>query len=380
MSGGQVIALAAGGTGGHLFPAQALGEELRRRGRAVVFFTDKRTAAIKEALGNVPIHKIPAATFARRGPMGKIRAALAIVSGIALSFVHLLQRRPRALVAFGGYPSIPPTLAARLSGIPVILHEQNAVMGRANRALAPFSKIIAASVETPKGLAYTARAKVVVTGNPVRQTVIEASCQSYTPPSAEKDMSLLVYGGSQGARILSDVVPEALGTLPPELLRRLCVTQQCRVEDVARVTAAYSRSGIRAEIAAFFPDLPRRIAQTQLVIARSGASTVSELTVIGRPAIFVPLAYALDQDQAANAAIAAAAGGAIVLSEGELDAQRLARALRPLLSDGGKLNQMAYAMRSIGKADAVQHLADVVEACADRRAVSHRRVWEGDHG
>lgn len=371
MTSPNLIALAAGGTGGHLFPAQALSEELLRRGRAIAFFTDRRTSAMDQALGSVPIYKVGAATFSGRGMFGKCLASLHILRGVATSLGHLMAARPRALVAFGGYPCLPPALAARLSGVPVILHEQNAVMGRANRALAPLARVIAGSVASPRGLSAKAQAKVVVTGNPVRKIVLAAAQQAYTAPTSEGQIKLLVFGGSQGARVFSDVMPLAAALLPQSLKSRLKITQQCRPEDIERVSAAYNKAGLDTEIASFFTDLPARIADAHLVVARSGASTVSELAVIGRPAVLFPLPNAIDQDQAANAAIAEKAGGAIVVNERTLTPQHFADQLTGLLGDSEKLRAMSIAMRKIGRADAVERLADVVEACADAHGVRH---------
>jgi len=353
------ILLAAGGTGGHLFPAVALAAALRERGAAVELVTDAR--ALKYG-GEIPvdaIHSIPAATTTGAGALNKARATAVLGLGLVAALTLLPRLKPRAVVGFGGYPTVPPLLAAWLLGAPSVLHEQNAVVGRANRFLAPCVSRIATGFPEIEGLGAALAAKTRYTGNPVRPAVIAAAAVAY-PGFDDGCLHLLVTGGSQGARVMADVVPAAIALLSPEERARLRLTMQARGEDKARVAAACAELQFPVELADFFPDLPARIARAHLVIGRSGASTVSELAVIGRPSILVPFPHALDQDQAANAAILAAAGAATVLPQRDFTPQRLADALRSALADPAALAKAAAAAQSVGVANAADRLAEVV--------------------
>jgi UDP-N-acetylglucosamine--N-acetylmuramyl-(pentapeptide) pyrophosphoryl-undecaprenol N-acetylglucosamine transferase len=264
-------------------------------------------------------------------------------------------------VGFGGYPTFPPVKAATLRAIPTAVHEQNAVLGRANRMLARSVTRNATSFETTRFLGPELQSKVRLTGNPVRAAVIEAARRSYVRPEPGAPLALVVFGGSQGARFFSETVPPALALLPQDLRGRLSVVQQARAEDIAGVVAAYRSAGIAAEVAAFFRDLPERLAGTHLVIARSGASTVAELTVIGRPSILVPLPHALDNDQLQNATRLAESGAAWCIEQKELSRERLVRDLSALLADPARLAAAAAAAKGLGRPDAVGRLADLVE-------------------
>jgi UDP-N-acetylglucosamine--N-acetylmuramyl-(pentapeptide) pyrophosphoryl-undecaprenol N-acetylglucosamine transferase len=358
--------LAAGGTGGHLFPALALAQELGRRGRTVDLVTDMRGASYGADFPARAVYRVPSATFAGRSPLAVGWAAWMLVRGIGAAFKLLGEVRPAALVGFGGYPSFPPLVAARLRGIPTALHEQNAVLGRANRMLAPRVSVIAASFAPTKHLEGPALARTQLTGNPVRDEVIAWSATDYQTPASDGPFSLLVFGGSQGARFFSDVLPPALALLPDQVRAQLFVVQQCREEDLARVEAAYQSAGVRAHLAAFFPNLPEEMAKAHLVIGRAGASTVAELTVIGRPAILVPLPHAIDNDQLQNARRLAESGGAWCIEQKELTPERLANALGRLLSAPEALAQAAAAAKRQGRPDAVERLADLVEELVGR--------------
>jgi UDP-N-acetylglucosamine--N-acetylmuramyl-(pentapeptide) pyrophosphoryl-undecaprenol N-acetylglucosamine transferase len=358
MSMGRPILLAAGGTGGHLFPAAALAASLARRGAEVELATDSRALRYGSDFPARAIHTFPAATTTDAGALAKARAALTLSAGLATALVQLRRIRPRAVVGFGGYPTVPPLLAASLMRVPSVLHEQNAVMGRANRFLSPRVNLIACGFPL-KGVDRAIEAKIRVTGNPVRPSVIAAAEIPY-PEVVGRRLNVLVTGGSQGARVMADVVPAALALLAPDERQWIRLTQQARGEDSSRVAAACARMGFPVEIAEFFADLPARIASAHLIIGRAGASTVSELAVIGRASVLVPFPHALDQDQAANAAALAASGGAVVVPQPEFTPERLAAILRGALAAPEKLAAQAAAARSVGVPDAAERLADLV--------------------
>jgi UDP-N-acetylglucosamine--N-acetylmuramyl-(pentapeptide) pyrophosphoryl-undecaprenol N-acetylglucosamine transferase len=360
------ILLAAGGTGGHLFPAASLAAALRRRGAAVTLVTDARALKYGGDLPVDAVHSIPAATTTGAGALNKARATLVLGLGLVAASALVLRLKPRAVVGFGGYPTVPPLIAAALLGAPSVLHEQNAVIGRANRFLAPRVSRIATGFPELKGLAPALAAKARYTGNPVRPAVIEAAAAPY-PAFNEGRLNLLVTGGSQGARVMADVVPAAVAALPAELRDKIVVTQQARQEDIARVTGVYERAGVKAEIAPFFADLPLRIAQAQLVIARSGASTVSEIAAIGRAAILVPLPHALDQDQAANAAVLQATGAAEVVRQENFTPRFLSERLAVFIGDPASLKLRAEGAKAAGVADAAQRLADLALGVAKEK-------------
>jgi UDP-N-acetylglucosamine--N-acetylmuramyl-(pentapeptide) pyrophosphoryl-undecaprenol N-acetylglucosamine transferase len=356
MNAARPILLAAGGTGGHLFPASALAAALAKRGAEVELATDNRALKFGQDFPARAIHAFPAATPTGAGALAKARASLTLGAGLAAAAFKMRSIAPRAVVGFGGYPTVPPLLAAWLLRIPTILHEQNAVMGRANRFLSPRVNRIACGFP---GLRGVDQAKIRLTGNPVRPSVIAAAAIPY-PDHVGQRLNVLVTGGSQGARVMADVVPAALAILNPDERQWIRLTQQARGEDSSRVAAACARMGFPLEIAEFFPDLPARIAAAHLVIGRAGASTVSELAVIGRASVLVPFPHALDQDQAANAAALADAGGAIVAPQSEFTAERLAAILRDALAQPARLRAMAAAVKSVAVPDAAERLADLV--------------------
>jgi UDP-N-acetylglucosamine--N-acetylmuramyl-(pentapeptide) pyrophosphoryl-undecaprenol N-acetylglucosamine transferase len=356
MSAARPILLAAGGTGGHLFPAAALAAALAKRGAQVELATDSRALKFGQDFPARAIHAFPSATPTGAGALAKARASLTLGAGLAAAALKLRRIRPRAVVGFGGYPTVPPLLAAWLLRIPAVLHEQNAVMGRANRFLAPRVDLIACGFPDLKGANPE---KVRTTGNPVRPSVITAAAAPY-PDQVGQRLNVLVTGGSQGARVMADVVPAAVGLMNPDERQWIRLTQQARGEDSERVAAACARMNFPVEIAEFFPDLPARIAAAHLVIGRAGASTVSELAVIGRASVLVPFPHALDQDQAANAAALAASGGAIVVPQTEFTPERLAAILRDALARPATLRTAAGAAKSVGVPDAAERLADLV--------------------
>jgi len=359
MKDGRPIVVAAGGTGGHLFPAEALSNALAARGMAVELVTEERATKYGAAFPARAIHKIAAATPRDGSIVSRAGAILTLIRG-TLAARRLLKRiRPRALVGFGGYPTVPPVLAATQLRVPTIVHEGNAVIGKANHFLASRVNAVAKGFDALGGVSEKILAKTVRTGNPVRPKVIEAAKIEF-PDFSDGRLRLLVTGGSQGARIMSDVVPAAIELMPERARGRLVIVQQAREEDIARVKAVYDRLGLCADVAAFFPDLPLRIAKAHLVIARAGASTVSELAVIGRPAILVPLPHALDQDQAANAKQFAATGAAIVVNQSAFSPQWLATALLDAQGDLPGLARRAAAAKQAGVADAAERLADLV--------------------
>jgi UDP-N-acetylglucosamine--N-acetylmuramyl-(pentapeptide) pyrophosphoryl-undecaprenol N-acetylglucosamine transferase len=355
--------LAAGGTGGHLFPAQALAGELLRRGRRVVVMTDGRGHNYGQAFPGAEIATVPAATFAGQSLFGRVIALGVIAAGVVASLRKMRRLRPRAVVGFGGYPSLPVMIAASLAHIPAALHEQNAVLGRVNRLLAPRVKKIAASFPFAR-FAPKNPEQVTFTGNPVRAEAAALSGADYAPPQPNGPVRLLVFGGSQGARALSELIPAAIVRLPPDLVSRLEITQQARAEDIALVEGTYRAASIKAEVAKFFTDLPRRMAAAHLVIARSGASTLSELTVIGRPSILIPYPFAMDDHQAANAAVLEKAGAAWVLRQDALDAEQLSVLLSNILAQPDVLSAHAAAAKSLGHPDAAARLADLAEHLA----------------
>jgi UDP-N-acetylglucosamine--N-acetylmuramyl-(pentapeptide) pyrophosphoryl-undecaprenol N-acetylglucosamine transferase len=367
---GKSVMLAAGGTGGHLFPAFALAQELARRDIPVDLVTDMRGDRYGADFPARAVYRVPSATLAGRSLAGAARTGSMLLRGVAAAFKLLGEVKPAAVIGFGGYPAFPPLVAAKLRRIPTALHEQNAVLGRANRMLAPRVNAIATSFEPTKHLDGAALRKARLTGNPVRDLVIEWSTRDYGAPAPEGPFSLLVFGGSQGARFFSEVMPLALALLPEPLRRALFVVQQCREEDLSGLETAYSTAGVRAHLSTFFANLPEEMAKAHLVIGRAGASTVAELTVMGRPAILVPLPHSIDNDQLNNATRLAESGGAWCIEQKDLTAERLASAISRLLAAPDTLAQAAAAARRQGRPDAVVRLADLVEELVGSRKKS----------
>ena len=352
------VLVAAGGTGGHLFPAEALAQELSARGVPVELVTDVRGKRYDGDFSARAVHQIPSATPSGGSLFARLKAVATLLGGTCVALGLIGRKRPAAVVGFGGYPSVPPVVAATLLRVPTVLHEQNAVMGRANRFLAARVDAVAHGFPTLEGLGAGIKAHSYHTGNPVRPSVLAAADTPYRTPDGTFD--LLVTGGSQGARVMADIVPPAIALLTPSERIGLKITQQARGEDLERVTQAYADLGVEAEVLAFFSDLPARAAAASLVIARAGASTVSELAVIGRPSILVPFPHALDQDQAANAAELAATGATQVVRESDFTPQWLANALRAARQNPQALASRAAAAQKAGIHDAAKRLADLV--------------------
>jgi len=359
----SVIVLSAGGTGGHLFPAQALAGELQRRGREIVVMTDARFKNYATAFPGARIETVPSAAFADRSILGLMSAPFEIVAGIAMSLVKLGRIKPVAVVGFGGYPSVPVMLAAVARNIPTAILTPDALMGRANRLIMNRVRMIAANFPLVRFLPKDMK-KVVYTGNTLRPEVVALAGAPYEAPVAHGSVKLLVFGGSQGAHVFSELVPAALTLLNEAERARLDIVQQARQEDLEATKAAYAALGVKADLAPFFNDLPQRMANAQLVIARSGAGTVSELALIGRPAILVPLPHALDDNQTPNADALAKAGGGWRVRQNELTPEKLAQMLRDILANPASLATKAAAARSIGRADGTQRFADAVEQIA----------------
>jgi len=360
MSMSRHYVLAAGGTGGHMMPAHALAEELMLRGHRVALITDDRGARIPGLFDKVQVHILPAGRLTG-GPAGWWRAARAILTGRTMALRLYETFRPSAVIGFGGYPAFPALLAARRDRIPTAIHEQNAVLGRVNRLMASKVDAIATSYPNVERLPGGAKNRVEFVGNPVRDEVVALRDQLFPALGEDGIFRLLVTGGSQGASVLSDVVPEALALLPEHFRRRLQVTQQCRTEDIERVRARYAAIGIPADLATYLPDLPDRLAWAHLVIARAGASTIAELTAAGRPAILVPLPSATDDHQTANAREMARAGGARMIAQNKFTPVELAKQMQKLALDPEALANAAARAKALGKPDAARALADLVE-------------------
>ena len=360
MSMSRHYVLAAGGTGGHMTPAHALAEELMRRGHRIALITDDRGARIPGLFDKVQVHVLPAGRISG-GPLGWFRAARAVLVGRSMALRLYETFRPSAVIGFGGYPALPALLAARRNRIPTLIHEQNAVLGRVNRLMASKVDAIATSYPQVDRLPGGVQDRVEFVGNPVRDEVIALRDQPFPALGEDGIFRLLVTGGSQGASVLSEVVPEALGLLPEHFRRRLQVTQQCRAEDIEQVRSRYATLGIPADLATYMPDLPDRLAWSHLVIARAGASTIAELTCAGRPAILVPLPSATDDHQTANAREMARVGGGRAIAQSRFTPVELAKQMQKLALDPGALANAAARSRSLGKPDAANALADLVE-------------------
>ena len=354
-----LLLIAAGGTGGHMFPAQALAEAMLAKGWRVRLSTDARGARYAGGFPQaVEITQVSSATFARGGLLAKALVPFAIAGGIIAATFRLWRDKPAVVVGFGGYPTIPALSAAVILGLPRMIHEQNGVLGRVNRFFARRVNRVACGTwptVLPDGVVGEA------TGNPVRQTVLDRAGAGYIPPG-DYPMSLLVIGGSQGARVLSDLAPAAVVALPEALRSQLRVAHQARAEDLPAVVAAYAAAGIPAEVEPFFSDIPRRLSEAQLVISRAGASSVADISIIGRPSILIPYGAATADHQTANAWGLAEAGGAVILPEAGLDAPRLAVEIAAILGAPDRAELMARSALSQGRPDATIRLAALVEA------------------
>ncbi len=359
-----LLLIAAGGTGGHMFPAQALAEMMVAGGWRVKLSTDARGARYAGAFPKVVvIEEVASATFARGGIAAKALVPFRIAGGIVGAVAAMRRDRPAAVVGFGGYPTIPALSAATLLRIPRMIHEQNGVLGTVNSLFAKRVDAIACGTwptDLPQG------AKGTFTGNPVRAAILERFGAPYIPPG-DYPMNVLVIGGSQGARILSDMVPEALAALPEALRANVQVAHQARAEDQARVVAAYAKAGIRAEVAPFFTDIPRRLSEAQLVISRSGASSVADISIVGRPAILIPYAAAANDHQTANARGLVDAEAAVLIPESRLDAATLTGHVAAILENPKAATRMAQSALGYGTPDATDRLVEMVLNLTERK-------------
>ncbi|MBX7527442.1 undecaprenyldiphospho-muramoylpentapeptide beta-N-acetylglucosaminyltransferase [Qipengyuania vesicularis] len=353
--------LAAGGTGGHLLPAFALASELERRGHHVALITDERGEQIPGKPDFMPAHVLPAGRFGKN-PLQWIKGAKAVLEGRKMALRLFESFQPSAVVGFGGYPSLPAILASTSANIPTVVHEQNAVLGRVNRLLAGRVEAIATAYPDVQRLKPAHREKIYLVGNPVRAEVLALRDEPFPAYGDDGLLRVLVTGGSQGARVLSEIVPDGLAMLPPAIRQRLQVTQQCRAEDLEAVRERYRNHGIPAELATYFEDMSARLADAHLFIGRAGASTIAELTAVGRPAILIPLPIATDDHQAANTREMVKTGGARMIRQEKFEAKELAKQIRALADNPQGLANAAHAAWNCGRPKAVEDLADLVES------------------
>ncbi len=355
-----LVVLAAGGTGGHVFPAEALAAELSSRGYQLALVTDRRGGDLSGRLGELETHRVRAGGIAGKGVFARILSAIELMVGTVQAWFLLRRLKPAVVVGFGGYASVPTMLAAAYSGTKAAIHEQNAVLGRANRMLASRVETIATSFEKVSEIPENAKSNIIVTGMPVRLAVTIVRDRAYPSISREGDINLAVFGGSQGAHIFSVVVPDAMKRLDESLRRRIKITQQSRQEDIDLANSVYRTIGIEAELSTFFNDVPDRIADAHLVICRSGASSIAELTTIGRPAILVPYRHAVDDHQSRNAHAVDEVGGGWLIPEKAFTGVVLAERLAALFAIPRILENAATAAKSAGVPDAAARLADMV--------------------
>jgi UDP-N-acetylglucosamine--N-acetylmuramyl-(pentapeptide) pyrophosphoryl-undecaprenol N-acetylglucosamine transferase len=361
----KLVILAAGGTGGHLFPAQALAETLIARGFRIHLMTDERVHDYGKTFPAEDTHIINSASPSLSNIAKLPSRLLKLYQGYATAKSIMRKLKPAAVVGFGGYPSFPPIYAAAALRIPCAVHEQNAVLGRANKSLAKKVNAVAVSFAKMEGFPAQAEVKKIITGNPVRAIALAQAAAPY--PAAKGTLKLLVFGGSQGATFFSNFMPQVFGIMPAEFRQKIALTQQCRAEDIEGVRRAYAALGMGCELHSFFMDMPQRIAESHLVISRSGASTIAELGVIGRPAIMVPLPHAIDNDQLRNAMSFVNAGAGWVFSQKDLVPASFASYLQELLQDHAQLKRAAESALNHGKPDAAKRLADVVETIISER-------------
>lgn len=374
-----LIVLAAGGTGGHVFPAEALARELLGRGLRVALFTDQRGGKFSDDL-TIPVYRIRASALGK-GLIGKIRSIVEMGIGVLQARRRLRKLKPSTVVGFGGYPSVPALYAATQLGIPIFLHEQNAVLGRANRLMMGKAKVIATSFPHVAGLKADGGAHLIQTGNPVRPTFASLRAVPYEPITDDGPMRILVLGGSLGARVFSQVVPQALALMPDHLRRRIVLAQQCRSEDLEQARAAFAGAGCDAELSTFFHDVPERLANSHLVICRAGGSTIAELTAVGRPAILVPFPHGHAGEQIANAEAIAEAGGAWLIPEQAFTPEALAIRLESLMALPSTLVKTAAAARAWGTVTAADNLADCVcEVVGVRRRPFGAEIFASENG
>lgn len=359
--------LAAGGTGGHMIPAHALAAELKARGHGVLLITDERGKRIPGLFDKVPVEVLQAGRITRN-PIALARGVLSVLAGRREAKALYRRGRPDAVIGFGGYPAFPALLAARSLGIPTVLHEQNAVLGRVNRLLAGSAKAIATAYERIERIKPAQKARCVLVGNPVREAIVRLGEQPFPAFDEFSPLKILITGGSQGASILGRVVPRGFAELGPSLRHRLQIVQQCRPDDIELVREAYRVLGIPAELTTYIDDMAAKLADAHLMIGRAGASTIAELTAAGRPAILIPLPIATDDHQTANARELARAGGARMIPQSEFTPEMLARQIEALAADPQALANAAARALSVGRPRAAQDLADLVERVANKQS------------
>ena len=360
--------LAAGGTGGHMIPAHALAAELRRRGHGVMLITDERGKRIPGLFSGIDVQTLPAGRMSLN-PLGFIRGVGAVIAGRRQARALFRAGRPDAVIGFGGYPAFPTLLAAGSMAIPTVLHEQNAVLGRVNRLLAGRASAIATAYDRILRLKPRFRSKIALVGNPVREEVARLGEQPFPAFDDFSPLKILITGGSQGASILGEVVPAGFAALTPGLRHRLQIVQQCRADDIDQVREAYRKLEIPAELMTYIEDMPAKLGDAHLVIARAGASTIAELTAAGRPAILIPLPSATDDHQTANAAEMARAGGSRTIAQPRFTPDALARQIEALAADPEALANAAARALSVGRPRAAQDLADLIERIADKSSL-----------
>jgi UDP-N-acetylglucosamine--N-acetylmuramyl-(pentapeptide) pyrophosphoryl-undecaprenol N-acetylglucosamine transferase len=353
------ITLAAGGTGGHIFPAESLAAELIKQGHRVVLVTDRRYQKHHSTPAALEVIAINSGSSGG-GITNKVKALIKICLGVVQARKILKQLKPDVVVGFGGYPSFPTMLAANFLGLRTIIHEQNSVLGRVNRILARNVNVIATSFEEVLGISDSDRKKVVLTGNPVRPAIVSLKDFPYPGLGKDEHVHLLVTGGSQGATVFSEVVPQAILSLPEQIRARIRVDQQCRAADIENVKKIYDEAGINADLATFFEDMPSRLAAAHLVIARAGASTIAELCVAGKPSILVPYMYAMDDHQTANAKAVEKRGAAVLVGQKDVTPEILAAHIKKFVENPDSLKQMAVNAFDLWQAEAVGKLAKIV--------------------
>jgi UDP-N-acetylglucosamine--N-acetylmuramyl-(pentapeptide) pyrophosphoryl-undecaprenol N-acetylglucosamine transferase len=352
--------LAAGGTGGHMIPAHALAAELKSRGHGVMLITDERGARYPGLFDTIPVYILPAGRLGG-GPIGWVKAIAAVIAGRSEARGLYRNHRPNTVVGFGGYPAFPSLLAASAMAIPSVLHEQNAVLGRANRFSAGDASAIATAYDRVERLKARYLEKTVTVGNPVREEIARLGELPFPAFDEVAPLKILITGGSQGAAVLGKVVPEGLSLLKASLRRRLQIIQQCRPDDIDRVRANYAELSIPAELMTYIEDMPAKLAEAHLVIARAGASTIAELTAAGRPAILIPYPSATDDHQTVNAREMTRAGGARTIPQGDFTPTVLARQIEAMAADPEALANAAARSLSVGRPHASRDLADLVE-------------------
>lgn len=363
-----IIYLAAGGTGGHLFPAIALARALKEKNFKPVILTDARAKKYLSQTEGIDLQLLNSGSIYSGGKMNKLLTPLKIIMGVLQAMMIMISNRPVAVIGFGGYPSFPPLLAARLLFCKIAIHEQNAVLGRANRMLSLLGARIAASYPGTRHVPASSRGSMVVTGNPVRPEVLRYKDYDYSRHNVNGTFNLLVFGGSQGASVFSTLLPEAIAQMPREKLNRLRLVQQCRKGELASTLQAYGALGIDVELRDFFDDMPRRLMKAHLVISRSGASTVSEMAVIGRPSLLVPLPQSIDQDQKTNALQLSNHEAAWVVDQKNLTPEKLAEMISEFMDNPLRLEAAARAAKSRAMPQATENLVNFVETYAGYRS------------